>query len=312
MSDHASLPPQSVIAGAPPPKGGAFAAKFVITFILILIIVGAVAYVRIYAVPPSAGTTVGVRGGDMALKSQLDAVAARLQALETRVEKLEAAPASAVVPAAASPADLAHMQSDMVALSSAMAALQAEVKTTGATAAEAREVSASRVAAVVAFIQLRDAAASGRGFVNELAVLRDAAKSDAALQTAVSRLEPYAAKGAPTGDALRDDLLEREPGIRVAMAKDAAEHWWQRVFAELQGVITVRRMNGGAGGVLAQLETALATGGDAVPEVFGRLPPDAQSQLAGWREKFDARRRIDDALRDIAARFTTLPAATTP
>jgi hypothetical protein len=200
----------------------------------------------------------------------------------------------------------------MVALSSAMSGLQTEVKATGATATQARDVSTTLIASVVAFFELREMAVSGRAYMDELTSFRDVSKTDAVLQTPLAKLEPYAATGVPTLADLHGVLLAHEPNVEVAIAKGTAEHWWQRLLAELQAVITVRHVTGGEGDTLSQLEKSLWKGGIAEREAFKQLPADAQNDLADWQKQFDARQQVDQALHDIAARFTSLPAAKTP
>lgn len=260
-------------------------------------------------------TTVGVSGEAEVLQARVENLETRLHSLES---KMDAAGSAAPVPIAAASdsnaaAGLAHVQGDMAALSSAMAALQAEVKATGATATEARETSTALVASVVAFLQLRDVTSSGRSFVEELATMRDTAKSDAVLLNALSKLEPYAAVGASTLSALHEELLQRQPAVAVAVAKGSAQNWWQRLVAELQGLITVRPVHGGEGDALAGLETALGKGNaDEAMQVFKDLPSDAQKNLADWQKRLEARQNIDDNLRDIARHFTSLSQAKNP
>jgi len=265
------------------------------------------------------GAMTAVTGTDKALLAQIEALDRRVQNLENHAEPANAAPSVAVGAAApeakADPATavgLSRVQSDLVALSSAMSALQSEVKVTGTTANETREASASLIASVVGFIQLREAAASGRPFVAELGVMREASKNDTALQAATARLESYAANGAPTLATLHDDLLAQEPAVAVAVAKGAAQNWWQRVVAELNGLITVRPLHGGDGDAMAGLEAALTKSSAAAAEAFKALPNDAQKNLADWQARLEARQHVDEALTAMADRFTSLPSVKNP
>jgi hypothetical protein len=326
MTDTNPTYPDSVTYEPQPPKKGGTKLKGLGLIVLLLIF--GVALVFFYFCPwlLSNRTTVEVTGRNEVFQSQVESLNRRVATLESRVESLASANAlqaappppppaaeEAKVDASATAAALAHAQGDLVALSSAMTALQSEVKATGATAAETRETSATLIASVVAFIQLREATATGGRFVNELTLLRDASRNDPILQSAVARLEPFAASGAPTLNALHDELLEREPAVAVAVAKGSAKNWWQRVVAQLQGLITVRQVHGGAGDTLAQLAIALTKDGAAASlEAFKELPPAAQRNLADWQARLEARQHIDEGIAAITAHFTTLPTVKTP
>lgn len=321
MNDSVTPAADPATPGGQPPKKCCGKKKGVCLIVALIVLGGASAFVYVGPWLLHRQATVNVAGGNEALRAEVESINRRVEALESRVEALSvpAAPQAAAAPApeAAKPdtataAGLARMQSDMVALSSAMSALQTEVKLTGMTAAETREVSATLMASIVAFIQLREASSSGRAFADELAVLREASRNDTALQASVARLEPYAAAGVPTLATLHDELLEREPAIAVAVAKGAAQNWWQRVLAELQGLITVRPLHGGEGDALAQLESSLGKSNAAAVEAFKALPADAERSLADWQKKLEARQHVDEGIAAIAARFTTLPAVAVP
>lgn len=257
-------------------------------------------------------TVVGVSGDADVLHARLDNMESRLHALEDRAAHEPAAAPAIVAPVPVlgdeDSAALQHAQSDIKALSAAMAALQTEMKATGATVAEARDSAAQLVAAAMAFIQLRDVAGAGRPFSVELAVLRDAAKNDSVLLAVAAKIEPYAVSGAPTLAALRDELMQRQPAVAVAVAKGSAQHWWERLFAELQGLVTVRPLHGGEGDNLASVEAALARGNaaDAVA-AYRELPKDAQTNLADWDKRLESRQALDDGLADMGRRFTAPP-----
>jgi hypothetical protein len=61
------------------------------------------------------------------------------------------------------------------------------------------------------------------------------------------------------------------------------------------------------------VEAALAKGSAAAAlEAFQQLPADAQKDLADWRQKLEARQKLDEAIAAISARFTAVPAVKTP
>lgn len=307
MSDPTSAPLQS---GTAPAKKSCLK-KMLLRFSVLLIVMG-VAFVYVHYCSWYLRTH-----GFMAATNNNAALQAQIAALDRRIQVLEAnrttvQPTAVEVPAPAAAVDTAaftRLQSDMVAMSSAMAALQTEVKATGATAAEARSTAASVIASAIAYLQLREATANSHAFTNELTVLREAAKNDAALLTAAADIEPYAAVGAPTLATLHTELLEREPAATVAATKAAATTWWQRVLAELQSVISVRPLHGGEGDALAELESATTQNSAAALEAFHQLPPATQNYLQDWKTKLEARQHVDQGMAAMAASFTSRTAA---
>lgn len=258
-------------------------------------------------------TTIAVAGANDALRDRVENLDTRLHILENHLQAPNSTETAATSSDAIKTADLAHVQSDLTTLSSAMVALQTEVKATGATANEARETSTALIASAVSFIGLRETAASGRPFADELAALRETSKNDASLLELATKLEPYALKGAPTFATLRDELLQQRPSVAVAIAKGSAQHWWQRILAELQGLITVRPLHGDEKDTLTVLESALThNNATEALEAFKNLPTDAQKDLADWQKGLEARQQADDVLKNITHHFTGLAQVKTP
>ena len=124
------------------------------------------------------------------------------------------------------------MQGDLAALAITVNGLQTE-------AAAMRGES-------IAFMQLRDAVASGHGFAHELDALQSATKTTPLSKICSNKLMPFAEKGAPTGIALREQLTEQAGAIDQALAKAGAQSWWERVLAELKGLVSIRPLHGAA------------------------------------------------------------------
>ncbi|HEU0118326.1 MAG TPA: hypothetical protein VFR09_06800 [Alphaproteobacteria bacterium] len=215
-------------------------------------------------------------------------------------------------PTAAPPADIAKLQVDVGTLTAELAALQNEVKQTGSHAAESQQATQTTLATAIAFIQLREAVASGQAFTTELATMRDAARNDTVFQDNLTKLEPFAAKGAPTLATLRENLLTIEPQADVALDKANAQGWWQGFLAELKGLVSIRKQHGaGATDAFAIMESDLAK--NDIPSALTELqnmPAEAQQPFAEWREGATARAKADDVLHDMAAHFTSTATAT--
>ena len=173
---------------------------------------------------------------------------------------------------------------------------------------ETQKAAQSSVATAIGFIQLRDAAAAGRGFAAELTVLRSAAPDDARFRDIMAQLDPYATKGAPLVGALRENFIELEAPVSVAMKRANAQTWWQRLLAELSDLISIRPLHGGdATNACATAEEALSAGDvNTALDAVKTLPPEAQDVLKDWKTKAEARAAIDVGMRDLSARFAAL------
>lgn len=292
----------------PPKKCGR--KKCIAVLLVLLVVVAAAAYF-------SSSWFIGMHGGALqnslelqqkliTAESRLEALEAQMSEMRERLREFETSPKTdETKDAPKSATDLGRLQSDMIALSSAMSALQMEVKQTGSHAALAQQVTQTSVAAAIAFVQLREAANSGRSFLDEFDTLRKATKSDAAFQEQLVVLEPYADKGVPTVTALHEELLTLENSALQAIERASAQNWWQRVLAELKGLISIRPLHGaGAPDTLTALENNIAKGDmTAALEEAKNLNPEAQKTLASWRTKVEAREKIDQALHIMAQRF---------
>ena len=286
--------------------------KKIFCALFVLAILSVVAVTAFYFCPQF----IQMRGDMMHPNAQYDArlaqMEARVQALESKVQTLNTAsePASAKEETAAmpahTPADTARMQTDMAALSSAVNMMQADIKQINAAAAQSRETTQQMLATAITFVQLREVAMSGRGFLPELAAMRTAVGNDAAFQDIVSQLAPYAAQGIPRLSALREELITREGAATNSIERAQAQTWWQRVVAEMKGLVSVRPLHGGSqGDAFGSIEAALTKGdAEAALEAFKTLPPEAQQALADWDAKLEARVAANAALHAMAVRFT--------
>jgi hypothetical protein len=260
-----------------------------------------------------------MRGGiDPAQTSQkFSEIEQQIQTINSRIDDLNAhmnkepvgtAPVMQNPEASSSIETLTHMQSDLAALSSAVSGLQVEVKQAGSSAAATQQTAQATLAAAIAFIQLRSAAESGRGFISELAGLRSAAPDDSRFRETLDKLVPYAEKGAPVIGVLREEFMNLEAPTTEAIDKASAQNWWQRILAELKGLISIRPLHGNdATGADAEVENALAVGDvDAAITAAKTLPPEAQDVLKDWLAQAQARAAIDTALHDLSDRFVAL------
>jgi hypothetical protein len=198
---------------------------------------------------------------------------------------------------------MTHLQNDLATLSSALNDLRSEVKQTDSSATQTQKSTQASLAAAIAFIQLREAATSGRKFVNELAAMRKAARNDGDFQQQLGKLESFAPMGAPTFFALQEELISLEGPI----ARTTAQTLWQKILTELKSLISVRPLHGGDSVAFTAMERALAQGdGSVALDDMKNLPTDAQTVLNDWRTHVEARQQIDTALQTMADHFTVL------
>jgi hypothetical protein len=248
-----------------------------------------------------------------AIEKQIQALTARVDELTTRLDDMATAPAAENAGTAKlSAADLAHVQNNLSALAATVNGLEADVKQAGSTAAALRAETSATLAETIAFLQLQAAAMSGHGFAHELETMQNAAKMDPSASEPLGRLAPLAENGAPDTAILRDRFSQQISAADRAIAKATAETWWQRLLAELKGLVSIRPLHGAATAdtTLEAMQAALEHGdlGAALDKIDG-LPPEAQAALADWRQEAEARRTINAALRALSDHFTAGAAA---
>jgi hypothetical protein len=252
-----------------------------------------------------------VAGDDNALRERVAVLEQKVGALENKLSEMNAhvdssaaiaiepAPTGAKLPAG----DTARLQSDVVALSAGLAALQAEVKQDDKDNAQNQRAAQSLFAASIAFLQLRAAAESGHGFVNELAAMRVATRDFSAFQPPLIKLEPYALNGVPSTPMLYTQFRALASATAQAIDQAGAQNWWQRIVAALKGLIVVRPLNGpdNFNDAIAGIENNLAQGVvTTAVDTANNLPPAAAETLKNWRAEAEARAAVDDALHTMA------------
>jgi len=285
--------------------------RLLLLILLLLLIAGSMGFSYIWfsreqSLWPLADTTAPLREKVAVLESKVEALDARTNDLAAKVNALASAPAPTAPEdtktAKISSPDLTHLQSDLAALSASVSNLQAETKREDSVIAATRAQTQATVAEMIAFIQLREAAVTGRGFTHELATMQNAAKNDVRFTEPLDRLVPYAEKGAPTLFTLREQLTAQAADAEQAIAKASAQNWWERILIELKGLVSVRSLHeSGPANAFRVMESDLDRG-DLASAVDGmkNLPPEAQKTLEDWHTKADVRRTVDDNLRAMS------------
>jgi len=238
------------------------------------------------------------------LKKDLDA---RAQSLSDALGKLDAR--TTALEKTAPPADLAQrldsfaLKSDLDPLGSRVAKLEAE-DVTGAL---------HRAAAFLAVTGLARASQSNRPFTDEFAEVKTL-MPDA---PEIAALAPYAARGVPTRAMLRDGLEDRAAAILSAARGAQARTWWQRLWANLSSLVTVRRVGAVSGDSseahLARAQDALKSDDlDRAIAEMSALKGAAAAAAGGWLKEAKARAAVDRAVAGLSGKVVRMLAAPTP
>ncbi len=240
-----------------------------------------------------------LESGLATLGRQLDAVAGRLTGLDRDLRQELARPRE---PAGADPTALTGAIADTQRLAGEVQRMRTELGqlTSGQTAARRGD------GLVLAAGQLREAAAAGRGYADDLASLRKLAGGDPALAGVLDRL----AAGAVHGVVPLTRLKDRFPAMANAAVHAARQgeddgSWWRPIADRLTALVAVRRVGEVDGddveATLARVERRLEAGDlPAVVEGLSRIEGPAAAVIAPWLADAKARAALDAALAELA------------
>lgn len=264
-------------------------------------------YMRMYTPAPAENNAqtqqrlTGLENSVRAINERVDA----LSSLSSETKTSDVSATSATTKQSAS--DIARLQSDLVALSSALTALQNEVKESSSHALHSQQTTQSTLAAAIAYMQLRVTAESNQPFTAELSAMREASTNDSDFQLALAKLQPIAATGAPILSELQQSLLTQEASAAQAIDRQKAQNSWDKLMVELKGLVSIRRLHGGATDAFSAMENDLSKNDlSAVLEDIKHLPVEAQTVLNDWRTQVEARQTVNDALHALANHFNDL------
>jgi hypothetical protein len=200
--------------------------------------------------------------------------------------------------------EVAQLKSDLLVANAAIAAVHGHVQQMTDTAHAATTAEASTRAQVIAYLQLRNAAATATPFTDELQKLAATAKNIADLPALVAKLENPAHGGVATLPMLQGRFNVMAGPAAQAMELAAAKNWWDRMLAHMQEVISIRRIdhdgNSSDGKALHDAAAALQRGNVAgAITAVETLPPEAQQEMQEWLIDAKARVALDAALAQI-------------
>jgi len=258
------------------------------------------------AVPPVVAQTAALaqrvqqlEAGLGALGASLDGVAGRVTALDRDLRQDLARPRE---PAGADPVALTSAIADTQRLAGEVQRMRTELGQVAST----RALSRRGDGLVLAVGQLREAAAAGRGYADDLAALRKLAGADAALLSMLDRI----AAGAAQGVAPISRLKDRFPAMAnaaVHAARQGADDgsWWRPIADRLTALIALRRVGEIDGddveAILARAERRLDSGDlGAAIEGLAKIEGPATVVIAPWLAQAKSRAGLDAALAELA------------
>ena len=176
-----------------------------------------------------------------------------------------------------------------------------------------------REALVLAAAQLAGPLQQGLAYEIELAALRRTAGSDALVTEIAAQLQPHAAHGVPTVEALRQRFPDVAAGAVRAARVGESDSVVGQTLNRIAGLVSLRRIGQVEGedaeARIARAEMAVARGDLAAALAeLEELPADAAAALADWQADAEARLLADRALARLRDRVLAglTPAAAQP
>jgi uroporphyrinogen-III synthase len=166
------------------------------------------------------------------------------------------------------------------------------------TARLAERVSSQRGDTATALAELRQAIATGRPFAGELLALQAAAGDDETTRNTLSGLVPFAERGIPPLEVLRQRFARVAADVVRARPRDPDGAWWQPGADWVESLVTVRPVGDVPGdtpaAIVARAERQMAAGNlAAADEQLAALSGPAAGAAAAWRRDAQARLTAD-------------------
>ena len=202
---------------------------------------------------------------------------------------------------------ISGVSGDVGVVADGLGALSARVEDV-ASGLEAVRASDSASQALMLMVgQLREAVATGEPLNPVLLPMASLFGSDPEVGQRLSTLEAYGETGVPTLAELRRDYVDMVRSAQGAARLGESPDWVDHALSSVQGLVHVRRTDGGgdgedAGSTLSRAEQRLSDGDlagarDAVAALEG---PPAEA-AADWLGKAEAKLAADAAVSDLAA-----------
>ncbi|HEX3969906.1 MAG TPA: hypothetical protein VHX19_01210, partial [Stellaceae bacterium] len=237
------------------------------------------------------------------IESQLQPLAANVANLQTQFQPLTSNVANLQTQIQPMVANVANLQSQLQPLAAAVAASKADVSASQDVVRKA--VSASDAAALVVVAQsLVGALDRGASFASEVA----AAQALGAGADRIGTLQPLAAKGVPTAEALADAFAPLAAPILTGSTQKEPKGLLDRLTRDASSLVRVRPVGAAAAtgtdpaSIVARIEGALAQGDIAgALSTWDQLPAAAKSVTGDWANAAKARVAADTAAHALLA-----------
>ena len=249
---------------------------------------------------PSPRVAPAPEPGSAVAQAQASQNAAALQLLAQRVAALETRPAPAP------PADLGPIERQLGALAKTAADLGESVAALEKAAQTRPAADPSNTAAALVLLQIGEAVEVGRPFDAEYRALTALVRDHPEIAAAAAPLAGPAESGVASRAVLAARLLQLAPEIATAKPPPKAS-WKSQVVAQLRSLVTIRRIDDGAGQTAAEAavgaaQRAMASGD--LPGAVAALDGLEGANLAvaqPWLQMAKARLAVEAALRQTEA-----------
>jgi len=232
-----------------------------------------------------------------ALQKTVADAAATVQQLDRRVAAQENRPAPA-------PPDLGDIRQQLQALTTADADLKMRVAVLEKSEQSQTANDSTDTALLLAVLPVREALDTARPFVAEYDALAALAKSRPEIAAAVAPLAEPAKNGVASRAVLIDRLRGLAGTIAIAETAPASGNWGARAWAQLRGLVTIRRVDGAGQSApeaaVSAAERSLAAGDLAgAVAALEPLTGPAADAARPWVQMARQRLAVDKALHQV-------------
>lgn len=239
---------------------------------------------------------------DAASKDQVQAALAELSALREKLANLQ----QNIAGAEAVQHQLAQLKDDLAVANTAISGMRGHVQQMTSTAQQAAAAETTTRAQMVAYMQLRSAAAGAAPFTAELQALCDVTRNIAVLARECAKLDNSAHAGVATLPMLQSRFAVMSGVAEQAEALAAAKNWFDRMKVSFDALVRIRKIDeSGApdtSKLLHDASAALQRGNIAAAlSLVESLPPAAQNELREWLPDARARLELEAALTRIGS-----------
>lgn len=195
-----------------------------------------------------------------------------------------------------------ELEKSVATLTATISVLQNELQSRNARLEQTQQSNQSTLAVVVAFFQLRDQEYSGHNFANEYQTLLHVSKNmPDHFQALLQQLQLLASKDIPTPEELHIELKRLKPQAENALQKASAVTWIERIKAELNNLISIRKIGeSSTSDIFKPLEQAFDSNDlSSIPAAVHNLPVAARSILEPWSNQVDSRNQVNKVIHDM-------------